>query len=572
MSGTPDLFASIFETTHIIAELLPFDPLKMFKDALFDWLVQGATGMTVDEWKNLTSNPETYLRPDWKAELDRQMALKGDVMAIDRFAAAHNTVAYTKMSFLGGTTVFKMLRDLGYGGGDLYPDERNIILGYIKSLDGSRQWYENPQQMIVAKDCYLYSKLFMNQKGDGHDPRVHEMSPRDSGICPKVESVVVSAAAGSPSTPSGICASDVDINVNLRTTAGELGAIVDMTDYGNTFSDASLPRTLWVPAASWYRNHAAKVDDVGFGVGGVRIDVGGNRLNEKRGGLDSAGAYLESLVINGYEVSSSTDIKGYVVLGCSYGAGTVRVESAAFADGFVDIDATGRKAGEAIEFTARAIPCASGFYRIWARYPLETGAYPSREAWIALKLNPIKSVELARHIVSPRWYSGGMLLFGDPQAEVVIKGCEAATSATTVSLSYENATGPANAYLPAGGLSYFVMDGTCGETMSVSALAPGQTAGVRLTFDEPTCVAKHYPAAPTYEWESPASDDPTWWPWPVVTDPTSLNRSVDVKGTTASTQVERAPSVQLNTTTTTSSSSSSSSSSNNNRRRLVFSL
>jgi hypothetical protein len=59
------------------------------------------------------------------------------------------------------SAINRLIADLG-GGAQL--SEPNVMLGFIRTLDGSRQWRSG---FVLARDCKVYDKIFKPLPGDG---------------------------------------------------------------------------------------------------------------------------------------------------------------------------------------------------------------------------------------------------------------------------------------------------------------------------------------------------------------------------------------------------------------------
>ncbi|CAN0565355.1 unnamed protein product, partial [Laminaria digitata] len=117
----------------------------------------------------------------------------------ERFTPALNTVFMSKLLLLDAAGRRTLMGQLGYP--DTLPiayslvgtsaEIDNAMLGFMRSLDGEREWSNYNNQMVAHHDCYLYSKVFADQKGARADAEAlsyHGGSPvaRD---CPDVASV-----------------------------------------------------------------------------------------------------------------------------------------------------------------------------------------------------------------------------------------------------------------------------------------------------------------------------------------------------------------------------------------------
>lgn len=90
-------------------------------------------------------NTPAILDPADKARLDVAIGVGGDRTRFDTasFAAFHDTVVMSKLILLNGEGLDRLASELGVSG-ELYtgadPSEDNVMLGWIRSIDGEYQW------------------------------------------------------------------------------------------------------------------------------------------------------------------------------------------------------------------------------------------------------------------------------------------------------------------------------------------------------------------------------------------------------------------------------------------------
>lgn len=132
--------------------------------------------MTSEEQKRYATDPETYFdtemtkgqgqlisRDKFDAEI---LFMKPADKTIDykNVGAAYNTVVMSKLLLLSKESVNKLLADLGS------PDrleKANIMLGFVKTLDGDNQ----QAGMILGRDCNKYRQVFMSFAGERICPK-----------------------------------------------------------------------------------------------------------------------------------------------------------------------------------------------------------------------------------------------------------------------------------------------------------------------------------------------------------------------------------------------------------------
>ena len=201
MVGAPDVASEILKkiealgetVENIINAIIPInilDPIRELKKDFVNTLVKQAIGMTLDELKEYLSNPEQnfdkfitkgdgenincvnfnkkYLKIEESKCIDN--IDNPQTYKVADFTAAYNTVLMSKLIMLDSEGITQLLRDLGSN--EQVKTLPNAMLGFIRSLDGDNQWSMksrppiNRQEMIFARDCRIYTKLFMKQAGE----------------------------------------------------------------------------------------------------------------------------------------------------------------------------------------------------------------------------------------------------------------------------------------------------------------------------------------------------------------------------------------------------------------------
>jgi hypothetical protein len=142
--------------------------------------------MTKDELKEYLENPERYFDRVFTTGSGQKVNLQtfnkvylqindtgytnpNESFDYQKFPPAYNTVTMSKLILLNKNGVDQLLADIGST--DKMSDP-NIMLGFIRSLDGSNQWFggKNPldskRPMILAKSCSTYKQVFMQQAGE----------------------------------------------------------------------------------------------------------------------------------------------------------------------------------------------------------------------------------------------------------------------------------------------------------------------------------------------------------------------------------------------------------------------
>lgn len=276
MLGAPDLvvgFVNLIERALeavVDAFQIP-DPFKAIKRRIMDHFVEEATGLTVSEWEDALQNPACgmvaeptlsgvqgnlcnptprvqlsfpvcpkNLGEDCRNEVDTRMGLNPGRTEIDwaEFAPAYNTVLMSKLIFLSETGRRGLMSSLGFPvGRPLAYDPRNssapinnTMIGFIRSLDDSREWGAHAEQSLPHFDCYLYQKLFLRQLNDSSnatDPLLHYGGGIGQAVkqCPDLSGISLSLSDGATGP---ICRNQARFEVRLDSPAGTHGAVVDL--------------------------------------------------------------------------------------------------------------------------------------------------------------------------------------------------------------------------------------------------------------------------------------------------------------------------------------------------------
>jgi len=266
MSGAPDVgcvAGGVFVDT-INAILAPIAPLANAIDDLkrniLDHFVKNATGKTTGQWKALLAGTATNVdihvargpgETKASAELDDLMGVSfiegSSIFDVSKFAPAHNTIAATKLSLLSSSDQWILTLgnagwrpgNLSYGYLDRYlrtlhdraPPSYQVMLGYVLSLDGSNQWQPKSTRsgvpltedlpassMLVARDCGIFSRFFMHERGDHHDPAARTWNGSHCGEVVEFHDASTTDRCGG-----------VDVQFSLTEPAGTIGAVVWLT-------------------------------------------------------------------------------------------------------------------------------------------------------------------------------------------------------------------------------------------------------------------------------------------------------------------------------------------------------
>jgi hypothetical protein len=529
MAGTPDAVATAAWMVNMAQEailgILRVTIIEELKRDLLNSLVRGATGMSVDEWKSYLHNPTLYLNPTWRAQLDQMMALKNDVMDHTRFGAAWNTVALTELAFLGGGGIHAVLARLGYGGPAPLAEADNVVLGHLQSLDGSRQWYATeedlakkranpahvPRQMVLARDCYLYTRVFMSQHGDGHDAAARRLNP-GPGTCGDVRSLTLRPAPQMEysSRYGATCGAELDLRAALAGAAGSLGSVIELRDVSNGFSDAALPNYLWVPPGATQVARTVRLDEPKLDFFGLErlltASIAARRLSAVvPASATVAPPHVTELRLGANRLLAGSEVWGWARLGCTYQPGNLRIDGAGLAAP-VRVSTAGYASGSWVPFYGASVACQVGGRTLVASYPaiemsLGSAHHVFRGSRVSAGLellgNPIRALELVRTYsnIEDVAITSDYLVF-DSRADVAVHACPGAAP-TWVDLRYEPAgLGPDTTYVnPAAEPATITVDGECGAPILVAAHPRGATTAgeVTLRYREPACSYQRLP-------------------------------------------------------------------------------
>jgi len=183
MSGTPDAVGSTFAALGSVVDAITPDfllePIRQLKADMLDALLQSAIGMKKQDLQKYLTTPDLYFDQvmsvgstgvrtslaDFNANYlriaDRGYANKGESFDYRNLPAAYDTVIMSKLIYLAPATINQLLSDLG---SRQRINSSNIMLGFVRSLDGSGQWRDG---MALARDCAAYNQVFMALPGTG---------------------------------------------------------------------------------------------------------------------------------------------------------------------------------------------------------------------------------------------------------------------------------------------------------------------------------------------------------------------------------------------------------------------
>lgn len=204
MAGAPDAaVATVAFISGVIDSILPPPVREAFRamtQAPLDLLIKGVSGKTADQWADYLKNPETHFdevmnrpggahdgesdHPIDLATFNRDYLKIADAgysnaslkWKIDELPPAFNTLQLTKMMLLGDRGLADLdaaLKTKGVAMGGPPGQFRNLMLGWVRSLDAGNQWQgvaakgrASPQPAFAAQGGGAYGKLFLNQVGE----------------------------------------------------------------------------------------------------------------------------------------------------------------------------------------------------------------------------------------------------------------------------------------------------------------------------------------------------------------------------------------------------------------------
>jgi hypothetical protein len=183
MAGAPNFIGLTMNAVSQIIQAITPDfllvPIRALKEHLLNTMLMAAIGMDKQQLYDYLTRPDRYFdqvmstgsgQPVTLASFNRDYLKISDPAytnpseAFDwrQVPAAYNTVMLSKLILIAPpSAINRLIADLG-GGAQL--SEPNVMLGFIRTLDGSRQWRSG---FVLARDCKVYDKIFKPLPGDG---------------------------------------------------------------------------------------------------------------------------------------------------------------------------------------------------------------------------------------------------------------------------------------------------------------------------------------------------------------------------------------------------------------------
>ncbi|WP_309728910.1 zinc dependent phospholipase C family protein [Chamaesiphon sp. OTE_75_metabat_556] len=180
MSGAPDFVGLTIGTISSIIDVITPDfliePIRQLKDDLLNVLLKESIGMTKEELKEYITSPDKYFdrvvnqgagenvtlatfNSKYLRIQDTGYTNPREAFDYRKVSAAYNTVVMSKLVLLNRSELNRLMVDLGSSSRLTEP---NVMLGFVRTLDGSNQW-NTPSVMVLAKECSTYRKIFMKQ-------------------------------------------------------------------------------------------------------------------------------------------------------------------------------------------------------------------------------------------------------------------------------------------------------------------------------------------------------------------------------------------------------------------------
>ncbi len=192
MSGLPDAVGSSMAFLDRIFQALEIPGVKQAIDEmesdLANFMMKKWTGISLDQVESWMTNPESHFdevmnAPAYRTEpgahlvsladfSTNQLHLAGLAAPFDYrlVPAAYNSVVMTKLALLPQGELARLARDLrsrdlaGQVGSSPPAPVENVMVGFVRTLDGSYQWNVNPERMAI--DGPNYKRIFLWQVAD----------------------------------------------------------------------------------------------------------------------------------------------------------------------------------------------------------------------------------------------------------------------------------------------------------------------------------------------------------------------------------------------------------------------
>jgi hypothetical protein len=183
MAGAPNFVGLTMNAVSQIIEAITPDfllvPIRALKEHLLNTMLKAAIGMDKQELQDYLTRPDRYFdqvmvtgsgqhvtladfNRDYLKISDHGYTNPSEAFDWRQVPAAYNTVMLSKLILIAPpSAIDRLIADLG---GSARLSEPNVMLGFIRTLDGSRQWRSG---FVLARDCKVYDKIFKPLPGDG---------------------------------------------------------------------------------------------------------------------------------------------------------------------------------------------------------------------------------------------------------------------------------------------------------------------------------------------------------------------------------------------------------------------
>ena len=197
MLGAPDFVGLTAEaidrvTDAIIPDAL-LEPIRRLKEDMLNALLMEAIGMNKDQLEAYLTRPDRYFdqmmtqgagervtlsrfNREYLGLTDLGFANPREAFDVEALPAAYNTVVLSKLILLDPPEIDRLIRDLG---GSQTLSQPNVMLGWVPTLDGSRQWQSG---FALARDCAVYTRVFKPLPGPGRCLTSPDPTPAPAGL------------------------------------------------------------------------------------------------------------------------------------------------------------------------------------------------------------------------------------------------------------------------------------------------------------------------------------------------------------------------------------------------------
>jgi hypothetical protein len=196
MSGAPDVVGDFAGVVDKVQDALEEEikPIKKLKENFYSFILEQATGMTLEELKKYLQNPALYFdevmtqgegervnretfhskywantsKPNTSKDYEELVKKFEELHFLEKIPALYNTVVMSKLILLSPSSINQLLEDLK---DSTRLKEQNVMLGFIRTLDGDNEWSgkgekPHPEKMVLAQTCAAYRQIFMKQPGE----------------------------------------------------------------------------------------------------------------------------------------------------------------------------------------------------------------------------------------------------------------------------------------------------------------------------------------------------------------------------------------------------------------------